>query len=138
MIHVEYMPGGEKPRLSKAAVEEVAQAVGKTLGVRAKLVVSVALVGRGAMQRLNHAYRGKNVPTDVLSFSYDDEAVFGEVVICPAVAKAQAKADGVAVRTELFTLLVHGFLHLFGFDHIQAKDARVMIPLQERILSRLL
>ncbi|MBI2484839.1 rRNA maturation RNase YbeY [Candidatus Uhrbacteria bacterium] len=138
MITLEYMPGRERPRLSRAALEEAAALVGKTLGVRTTLPVSVALVGKSAMQKLNHAYRGVDAPTDVLSFSYDDEEVFGEVVICPAIAKGQAQAEGIAVRTELLTLFVHGLLHLFGFDHIRAKDARVMIPLQERILARLL
>jgi len=66
--------------------------------------LSIALVGQKEIKELNKQYRRKNKPTDVLSFAYDKN--LGEVIICPIQAKK-----------ELERVLIHGILHLFGFDH---------------------
>ena len=65
--------------------------------------ISIVLVGQARIKELNRKYRGKNKATDVLSFKYDNN--FGEVVICPQKTK------------ELTRVLVHGILHILGFDH---------------------
>lgn len=97
--------------------------------------VGLAVVGRAEMARLNAAHRGKPEPTDVLSFPLDMRdplpgdvpRQLGDIVICPAVARAQG--------TPLEHLLVHGALHLLGYDH-EADDGE-MIARQEQILEEL-
>jgi probable rRNA maturation factor len=91
------------------------------------------------MQALNARHRGKDYATDVLSFTYPEEQVdgmcfLGEVVIAPGVAARNACEYGVAVEAELRKLLVHGLLHLAGYDH--ETDSGEMSRLQKRILDR--
>lgn len=81
--------------------------------------LSVALVDRREMSRLHERYLDEPGPTDVLSFTMDEEGLLGDVVICPEVA-AEQNPDADA---ELRLLLVHGILHLLGYDH-QADDQR--------------
>ncbi len=89
------------------------------------------LVGAPEMIRLNRQYRKIAYPTDVLSFSVPEvffrSGVLGELVICLPTARRQAKEQGHAVERELEVLLVHGMLHLLGFDHEQGeKEAKAM------------
>jgi probable rRNA maturation factor len=89
------------------------------------------------MRALNFQYRKTDRPTDVLAFP-GVLADIGDVVLCLAVAKRQAKEYGGTIREELQRLTVHGVLHLFGYDHeTNAKDAKRMFALQEKILRRL-
>jgi probable rRNA maturation factor len=97
--------------------------------------VGLAVVGRQEMARLNSVHRGKAGPTDVLSFPLDMleplpagvPRQLGDVVICPAVARAEG--------TPLADLLVHGALHLVGYDH-EADDGE-MIARQEQIVEEI-
>ncbi|PKQ38530.1 MAG: rRNA maturation RNase YbeY [Actinobacteria bacterium HGW-Actinobacteria-1] len=96
--------------------------------------LSIALVDIDEMARLNEQYRGIVGPTDVLSFGCDDPCVaagdepitLGDVIIAPEVAAAQAVELGTTVESELNLLLVHGILHLLGYDHETDEDASVM------------
>ncbi len=103
----------------------------------------ITLISADAMKKLNKQYRGKNRATDVLSFSRLEGATtpmaeVGDLVLCPAVAKKQAKENGVTYKYELQMLAVHGVLHLFGYDHeTSARDAKVMFALQEKVLATL-
>ena len=89
------------------------------------------------MKKLNRIWRGKNRVTDVLSFELEDGEVFGEVLISYEQAARQAKDLEHSTRDELIFLLVHGVLHVFGYDHEQSKDAKRMFPLQKKILTKL-
>jgi probable rRNA maturation factor len=89
------------------------------------------------MRRLNHRFRGRDYATDVLSFAYRGEVVeglpyLGEIVIAPDVAAENAGESKVPVERELRTLLVHGVLHLLGYDH--ETDSGQMLRLQARLL----
>lgn len=96
--------------------------------------LSIVLVGPTRMQRLNQEYRGKAQPTNVLSFSYD--ALHGEIVLCPAVIKPQAKAKQVSFSEELLYLLGHGLLHLKGMDHEQsARAALRMEAVEDKLMQ---
>ncbi len=105
--------------------------------------LSVALVGEAEMTELNARWRGLERPTDVLSFSaLDGEPVpapglvLGDVVVCVPVAEAQARRAGHGTEREIETLLVHGILHLVGYDHERSRaDARRMFALQRRLLG---
>ena len=76
--------------------------------------LSIALVGQERIKKLNKKYRGKNRATDVLSFSYDGS---GDIVICLGEVKKNAKRFGTTFKKELAQVLIHGVLHLLGYDH---------------------
>lgn len=91
------------------------------------------------MRAMNGKYRGKGYATDVLSFSYgnmqmDGMPFLGEVVIAPKVAEDQAKRARVSLEQELRKLLVHGILHLLGYDH--ETDRGQMKRIQTKLLRR--
>lgn len=77
-------------------------------------------------RRLNHAYRNINEPTNVLSFPAQQEDVLGDVAICVDVAKEQAKVQEKSLDSHLAHLVIHGVLHLRGFDHVDEEDANDM------------
>jgi len=107
-------------------------------GVDVRAELSVLLVDRGAMASLKEKYLGESGPTDVLAFPMDEEPsdeepfLIGDIVICPEVAAEQANG-GVADEVDL--LLVHGFLHLLGYDHARPQDARAMRHRERKILQ---
>lgn len=107
--------------------------------------LSILLTDDREIHKLNLAYRGKDKPTDVLSFPLDEDAarvqgMLGDVVISLPTAKRQARALKVSPREELLRLLVHGTLHLLGYDHenVPARTAARMRKTEERMLSALL
>ncbi len=105
--------------------------------------VTVSLVTDPEIHHLNRAYRGKDRPTDVLAFamregprSTGDEPLLGDVVISLETAARQAHRRGVSVAGEVRTLLVHGLLHLLGYDHERsAAEARRMRSMERRLLK---
>ena len=88
------------------------------------------------LRRLNRDFRGKNKPTNVLSFPGNDDYA-GDIAIAHGVTKAEAKAAGKKFSDHATHLVVHGVLHLAGYDHERPKDAKVMEPLEVKILKRL-
>jgi probable rRNA maturation factor len=100
---------------------------------------SLSLVGDDAIRSLNKEYRGKDSPTDVLSFSMDgapDEAVerlLGDVVISVDTARRQAAHYGASLQREVYRLLIHGLLHLKGHDHEAAGQRRIMRREERRL-----
>ena len=103
--------------------------------------VSVHSVGRKKIQSLNREYRGKDRITDVLSFGVEDEGNgedhdWGDLFLCEEKIQKQAKEFGVTFEEEFLRMLIHGTLHLFGYDHVKESDAKVMFPLQEKLLSK--
>ena len=102
--------------------------------------LSIAVVDLAEMTELNQRYRGMEGPTDVLSFGCDDPCAvvadgepvtLGDVVIAPEVAQAQAAEYGHTVEEELNLLLVHGVLHLLGYDHEKSARAAKAMALRE-------
>jgi probable rRNA maturation factor len=115
-----------------AAVEE---------GVDPRAEVTVLLVERSAMASLKEKWLGESGPTDVLAFPMDDQPsddepyILGDIVICPDVAREQAATAGHDVGAEVDLLLVHGFLHLMGYDHVKPQEARSMRHRERKILQ---
>lgn len=107
--------------------------------------LSVALIGDDEMRQLNLDYRGIDEPTDVLAFSqtegeFCDVApdVMGDVVVSVDTASRQAKEAGHALDQELDSLIIHGVLHLLGYDHEKgAVEERKMRKMEKKILSAL-
>lgn len=102
-----------------------------------KFEVSIAFIGDKAMARLNHEYRGKNKPTDVLSFEGEDDFL-GEVIIDYQQIKRQAKKFGNSPKQELVFILVHGLLHLLGHDDDTEEKRLKMIKLGEKIIKKII
>lgn len=97
--------------------------------------LSIVLVKPGKMKELNKKYRKKNRPTDVLSFKYNDNS--GEIVICPKEVKKNAEKFSSNFKKESAKVLIHGILHLFGFDHeVSKRKAKVMEEKQNYYLSK--
>lgn len=99
--------------------------------------VSVAFVGDAVIRRLNRIYRGSDRVTDVLAFGAGDgENFLGEIIINYAQIRRQAKKYRHSVKKELMFILVHGFLHLAGYDDGTEKDRLLMIKLGEEFIRR--
>lgn len=81
--------------------------------------LSIALVGQGRIRKLNKKYRGKNRVTDVLSFPEDG---LGEIVICLREVKKNTKRHNSTFKKELAQVLIHGILHLLGYNHEISKE----------------
>ena len=103
--------------------------------------ISVALVSKEEIKKLNKQFRKKDTPTDVLSFNLksNPKDVLGEVVICPEAVKENAKKFNFTFKEELVKMLVHGILHIAGYEHEQsAKEAKKMEAKELYYLSRIL
>ncbi|PKQ20598.1 MAG: rRNA maturation RNase YbeY [Actinobacteria bacterium HGW-Actinobacteria-6] len=124
----------EPEPLNFEAFERLAHFVLKIEAAPELSELSIALVDIDEMTRLNEQYRGIVGPTDVLSFGCDDPCVaagdepitLGDVIIAPEVAAEQAIELETTIEAELNLLLVHGILHLLGYDHEGDEDAAVM------------
>jgi probable rRNA maturation factor len=133
----------EPELLDLAAFERLARYVLEREEVPEMAELSLAIVDLEEMTSLNERYRGIEGPTDVLSFGCDDPCAvegdepitLGDVVVAPEVAVRQAEEYGHTVEEELNLLLVHGILHLLGYEHESDDDAAVM---QERERALLL
>lgn len=99
--------------------------------------VCLRIVGAREGERLNRAYRGKASPTNVLAFRYDDQALSGDLVLCAPVIRREARAQGKGLIAHYAHLTVHGLLHLRGYDHANAREARIMEAKEAEILRRL-
>lgn len=100
--------------------------------------VTIRFVGTEEGQELNRQYRNKNYPTNVLSFAYDNEIeLIGDLIICWPVVQQEAINQNKAVLDHCAHLLVHGMLHLQGYDHETDAQAEVMENLERQILAKL-
>jgi len=89
--------------------------------------VEFLLTDDATLRTLNKQYRGKDKPTDVLSFSLEDPVHLGQLVISVDRAKVQAKEIGHSLEEELQFLFTHGLLHLLGYDHEKPEDEKKML-----------
>ena len=104
--------------------------------------LSVRIVGKARSRSLNSRYRQKHQPTNVLSFAGagiapDGRTFLGELVICAPLVAIEARAQDKTLHAHWAHLTVHGVLHLKGFDHERASEARKMAARETQILDRL-
>jgi probable rRNA maturation factor len=103
--------------------------------------IAVALVSSDEIQQFNFEYRGKDKPTNVLSFPSGVPAeiadILGDIVICLEVVEKEARQQNKAFEHHLTHILIHGFLHLLGYDHIKDDEAETMENLEIEILQEL-
>ncbi|KHD87827.1 MAG: rRNA maturation factor [Bdellovibrio sp. ArHS] len=101
--------------------------------------LTLVFLDKGPAKKINYEFRGKDYATDVLSFDSMEPTSFGELVMCPEVLKKQAREHGLSFQHELGYMLLHGVLHLLGYDHeTNEKDAKEMLDLQDAVFERLL
>ena len=100
--------------------------------------VTVRFVGAREGRRLNARFRRRDYATNVLTFVYDDAVpLAGDVVLCVPVLKREARAQGKTARAHCAHLIVHGMLHLQGYDHNRTSDAKRMEARETAILASL-
>ncbi len=111
--------------------------VKKRLGLRGTMTIKIG--GNEESQELNKAFRNKDYPTDVLSFPVNEKLpegyYIGDIFISMPVAEKQAVENGIEIYQELLTLMIHGILHLAGYDH--ENDEGEMLELQDEIMAEL-
>ena len=140
---------------------DLARSVLAGMGFDRPVEMGLRFVGRAEMAQLNERHMGHTGPTDVLSFpvdgdpragaadgmadavggmalaaAADEPAALGDVVVCPAVAAESATERSVPVDDELALLIVHGILHLLGWDHAAPDEASAMQAEERRLLVR--
>ena len=143
-------------RWEALALAAVRAAVGATpygtlLAATATVEVSIRLTSDVEVQALNHQYRGKDKPTNVLSFpmvqsdlidtvsqnSDDGEVLLGDIVLAHGVCTAEAAERGISVADHATHLIVHGTLHLLGYDHINDDEGDAMEAIERDALASL-
>jgi probable rRNA maturation factor len=135
---VEIVRRGAGKKLTGFRLKKIALAV-LELVERKDVELSLALIGNAEMRRLNARYRSKDYPTDVLSFPVEGPVgaaapLLGDVIISVEKAAQQAKERRHSLEREMELLLIHGIVHLLGYDHERsAKDARAMGRVEKRI-----
>ena len=107
--------------------------------------LSVTFVDKDEIQEINKMYRDKDKVTDVISFALEEDEpeitgiemprVLGDIIICTDVAQEQADSYGHSFERELGFLVLHGFLHLLGYDHMNEQDEKQMFGRQDQILN---
>ena len=123
---------GLLPRLAEAA-----EAARKAAKLPARSGITILLAGNVRLKTLNHDFRGKNKPTNVLSFPSSEKDYRGDIALAYGVTKAEALKAKKPFADHATHLVVHGVLHLAGHDHMTDRDAGVMEPLETKILAKL-
>jgi probable rRNA maturation factor len=143
MMPVEIVRRAAGRRLPVRRLKRIALAILQITG-QLDAELSIALIGNAEMRRLNHRYRNKDYPTDVLSFPTTEAAfaepvcLLGDVIISVDKAAEQAKERRWRLEQEVIFLLIHGVVHLMGYDHERSsKDARIMARVEKKVRKRL-
>jgi probable rRNA maturation factor len=121
------------PVLTNPLLQRIFKVTGKFTPYPKGFTISIVVVDNKTMQALNKQYREVNAVTDVLSFPYTETE--GEIVLCYPQAVKQAKEKQADLQQEIIWLVIHGILHVLGYDHETPADAKVMRPLERTIIS---
>ncbi len=141
-LNVDVSAIGVRVPLSKSAVADAARAALRSERVRDALI-SITFLNRAAIARMNRTHLDHAGPTDVISFGFTravaKDPVVGDIYIAPEVARDNARARGVRVREEIARLVVHGTLHVLGYDHpeTEERERSDMWRRQERLVRRI-
>jgi len=127
-----------RSRVNKKFLKKIAEKVLKSENKK-EADLSIVLVGLKRIKTLNKRYRRKDRVTDVLSFPFEEKKNLGEIVICFQVVKKNAKRFSSTLKKELARVLIHGLLHLLGYDHERSKkEAEKMKKKEEYYLSQII
>ena len=131
-------------KIDKSFVRKVVKHTLKKMEAE-KSEVNIIFVGLEEIHEINKTYRNVDRPTDVISFALEDtedvtvyeERVLGDIYICLDKVHEQAKEYGHTEIREMAFLIVHGLLHLLGYDHMIKEEEKIMFGLQEEILNEM-
>lgn len=132
-------------RVDEGELVRLATHVLAAMRVHPQAELSIILVDEPAMEALHLQWMDEPGPTDVLSFPMDElrpgkededpvAGLLGDIVLCPTVAKKQARTAGHSTEEELLLLTTHGILHLLGYDHAEPEEEKEMFGLQRKLL----
>ena len=139
---IEFARKGAGKHYPTGDLKKIAASILKALE-RSQAELSVALVGDKEMRPLNSRYRKKNKTTDVLSFPADplmpaNAGLLGDVIISVEQARRQARELNTSLKKEIVTLLIHGILHLLGYDHERSqRQAKIMATFEQELFNHL-
>ena len=139
---VEILQRGAGKKLPARKIKKIALTILELVGEK-NAELSLVLIGNLEMKKLNIRYRKKDYATDVLSFPVEgivlkETRFLGDVVVSVEKAAEQARAHNHSSEQELVTLLIHGVVHLIGYDHERsAREARAMRRVEKRIYRQL-
>lgn len=139
-----------KDCVDEECVRKIAHEVLKAEGVAPPLEISIVFTDSETVRKLNRDYRGVDAPTDVLAFNMlprqvddfsfvlppDSITCLGEIIISYPKAVEQAEEQGHSVEQELALLIIHGILHLLGYDHEQPEEEAKMRAREKELLAR--
>ena len=149
IIYADVEPNEEYEKTIKKVLEECYKTENLT---NSKLIITITLTTPEKIRQINNEYRQIDKATDVLSFpmfekteldekikkqEFLHEDVLGDIIISVQKVEEQAKEYGHSFERELSYMVVHGFYHLMGYDHIEEKDKIIMRPKEENVLSKL-
>jgi len=143
-MHFEINRTVSAPLIEKKNINQVLIKAQRILKLSNIYRISIAIVDNKKIKQLNNKYRKRNMATDVLSFgncqgdSFVDpinKSYLGEIVISIDKVKHQARQNKHSVQKEFNILLIHGLLHLRGYDHIKKKDYKIMNNLEKKIFK---
>ena len=132
-------------KINQRKTKRIIKKVLQHLKVDEKTEISVLFTDDNFIRSLNNRYRGIDKPTDVLSFSLQEGAVkspeiesnklLGDIIISVEIAQKQADNLNHSIEKELTVLLIHGLLHLTGYDHEEDKDYKIMREKESKMLK---
>ena len=152
MYEIVYKDIEEKKEYEEIVEKVIKQCYKEERMEDSKLLITITLTTPDNIQEINRDYRGIDKATDVLSFpmfekeeltekiknkQYEHEDVLGDIIISLERVEEQAKEYGHSFERELSYMLVHGFYHLMGYDHIEEADKIIMRPKEEKVLTDL-
>ena len=152
MYQLEYLDIEENKKYENIIEKVVEQCFKEEKLENSKLYISITLTNPENIHRINKQYRDVDRETDVLSFpmfekneldekirnnDFEHEDVLGDIVISIEKVKGQAQEYGHSFEREFAYMIVHGFYHLMGYDHIKEEDKIVMRPKEENVLNKL-
>lgn len=152
MYEIVYKDIEEKKEYEEIVEKVIKQCYKEERMEDSKLLITITLTTPDNIQEINRDYRGIDKATDVLSFpmfekeeltekiknkQYEHEDVLGDIIISVERVEEQAKEYGHSFERELSYMLVHGFYHLMGYDHIEEADKIIMRPKEEKVLTDL-
>ena len=152
MFEIVYKEIEEKEEYQKTIQKVLEKCFEEEKIINSKLIITITLTNAENIRKINKQFRNIDKATDVLSFPmfdkdelenkiknrlFEHEDVLGDIIISIPRVEEQAKEYGHSFERELSYMLVHGFYHLMGYDHIKEEDKKEMRPKEEKILNQL-
>ncbi|MBK8660739.1 MAG: rRNA maturation RNase YbeY [Ignavibacteriales bacterium] len=127
-----------KPALTKTVVKTIVNEVSKIKDCKFSYL-EISFVSKEIIHEINKEHLKHDFPTDIITFEYEnsDEGIDGELIICSEVAMENAERFEVSVESELLRLVIHGILHLIGYNDTEEETKRIMKSEEDRLVELL-